>query len=274
MADLIGLTAVKAYLPAFCRACSLVISPSQGMCEVLRDFGVDGPIDVVPNGVDLWPFQEAVEPATRRELGIPDENGVLVYVGRLGPEKNLPFLLRAFAATHHAYEKSNLIIIGDGPERQNLEITAEQLNIPNSVHFLGAVNYEDVPSYLAASDAFVTASVTEVHPLTVIEAMAAGLPILGIRSPGVGDLIDDGVTGLLVSDEDVAAFTAKMVRMIIEGEQRRMMGKNARAASSQYAIERTTILMEERYLRVIEYAKSHRSGFRDRLKRILGRNGR
>jgi 1,2-diacylglycerol 3-alpha-glucosyltransferase len=270
MVDVIGLAAVKAYMPTFCRSCNLVISPSAGMRDVLLGFGVDSPIDVVPNGVDLQPFQETIIPAQRSDLGFSETDDVLVYVGRLGPEKNLPFLLRSFAGTRQAYSGVRLLLIGDGSERNNLEATASQLGVQDSVRFLGAIEYEKIPAYLKMADAFVTASVTEVHPLTVIEAMAAGLPILGICSPGIGDLILDGETGLLVATEDLASFTALMVRMVRERELRQRMGENATQSSRDFAIERTTVMIEERYLRVIEDANSQRQGFWHRISKIRG----
>jgi 1,2-diacylglycerol 3-alpha-glucosyltransferase len=104
------------------------------------------------------------------------------------------------------------------------------------------VPYDKLPADLTMCDAFVTASVTEVHPLSVIEGMASGLPVLGIQSPGVGDTVEDGRTGFL-TDEDTVAFAVKMTRLVTEGDLRRKMGAAAREASSTYAIERTIQIM-------------------------------
>ena len=117
------------------------------------------------------------------------------------------------------------------------------------------------------ADAFVTASVTEVHPLSVIEAMASGLPILGICSPGVGDTIQDGITGFLIEKEDLAAFTAKMVRMVVDQDLRHQMGQQARQASEMYAIERTTQIMLDWYQKVIQRGTRRKRGIGPRLRR-------
>jgi glycosyltransferase involved in cell wall biosynthesis len=114
------------------------------------------------------------------------------------------------------------------------------------VGFTGLVEYADLPAYLATADAFVTASVTEVHPLSVIEAMASGLPVLGIASPGIEDTIEDGLTGYL-SPDDLPAFTAKMTRLVAERERRVEMSQRARQASEAYAIERTSARLMEHY---------------------------
>jgi 1,2-diacylglycerol 3-alpha-glucosyltransferase len=261
MADVVGLAALKAYLPSFCRSCNLVISPSRGMREVLKGFGVDSPIDVVPNGVDLSLFQFPVKPIDRKDLGIQENHTVLIYVGRLGAEKNLHFLLRSFIGSVEAYENTHLILLGTGPERKNLEDLILHSGVKDNIHLLDAVPYESVPRYLAMADAFVTSSVTEVHPLTVIEAMASGLPVLGIRSPGIGDLVQDGETGFLASQEDLASFTAKMVKMIGDSELRRQLGENARRASLEYDIRNTVEIIEERYQTVIDRVRNRRKGF-------------
>jgi glycosyltransferase involved in cell wall biosynthesis len=264
MADIIGAAAVQAYLPSFCRACDMVISPSVGMRDVLVGFGVDTPIEIAPNGVDLRPFQNLSNSIDRQELGFSAEDVVLIYVGRLGPEKNLQFLLRSFAGVVQAYDHARLLLIGDGPERETLQELVTHTNICDCVKFTGMVPYEKIPAYLQIADAFVTASVSEVHPLTVVEAMAAGLPVLGISSPGISDTIQDGESGYIVAHEDMASFTAKMVRLVREDDYRRQMGETARRAAAEYDIERTTVIMEERYRKMIDLVKSRKRSLRTR----------
>jgi 1,2-diacylglycerol 3-alpha-glucosyltransferase len=137
------------------------------------------------------------------------------------------------------------------------------------VKFAGLVPYDKVPDYLKLADAFVTASVTEVHPLTVVEAMAAGLPVLGISSPGICDTIREGESGYLVSQVDMASFTAKMVRLVREDDFRRQMGETARRVAAEYDIARTTVTMEERYRKVIELSKNRKRSLRMRYVRWM-----
>jgi 1,2-diacylglycerol 3-alpha-glucosyltransferase len=271
MPDAISLQAVKTYLPLFCRSCDLVISPSPGMKNVLENLGVDVPVEVVPNGIDLRPFQNIQTPVTRSSLGFAKEDVVLIYVGRLGPEKNLAYLMRSFAGTCQAYDHVKLLVVGDGPERSNLEDQAARAGITGRVHFAGLVPYDQVPRYMAMADAFVTASITEVHPLTVIEAMAVGLPVLGIVSPGIADTVQDGETGYLAQQEDLAGFTAKMVRLSVDHDGRRKMGVLANKAAQTYSINNTTPLMEERYHKVIERAGDRQGRLQVRWTRWLDR---
>jgi glycosyltransferase involved in cell wall biosynthesis len=259
--DAIGDALLQAYLPSFCRAIDLVIAPSSGMQDVLRRLGVDVPIQVIPNGVELTPFQSKVEAIDRSAFGFKAEDVVLIYTGRLGPEKNLAALLRAFAGTAKSYDHVAMLIVGEGPERENLEDRLQYMGISSRVCFTGLVPYAKLPRYLATADAFVTASVTEVHPLSVIEAMAAGLPVLGIDSPGINDIIEDGVTGM-VSHDDIAAFTAKMVRMVTEHDKRQEMGEKARQAAKEYSLERTTQLLLDQYNRLVAGSAGRRRGLR------------
>jgi 1,2-diacylglycerol 3-alpha-glucosyltransferase len=266
--DIVGETIIQVYLPQFCRSCDLVIAPSEGLRQVMLRLGVDAAIEVVPNGVDLEPFAKIGRREDRSFLGFQPDQVVLAYVGRLGPEKNLPFLLRSFAGTAAAFNFARLLIIGDGPERDNLEDLVQNMGIGDKVNFTGMVPYEHLPGYLASVDAFVTSSVTEVHPLSVIEAMAAGLPVLGIRSPGVGDSIKDGVTGLLASN-DLAAFTAKMVYLVTDRALRCKMGEQARQAATVYDIKRTNQLMLERYTRLVSSPAGRKHTLRSHFTRFL-----
>lgn len=267
--NVVGETALQTYLPAFCRACNMVIAPSPGMRDVLERFGVEGEIVVVPNGVDLQKFKESIEPLVRSEIGFSDEDTLLIYVGRLGPEKNLPFLLRSVAGAVQAYDQVRLLVIGGGPELDNLQDRVRHMQMEKHIKFMGLVPYDQVPRYLATADAFVTASFTEVHPLSVIEAMAAGLPILGIDSPGVGDTVLDGQTGFLIAQEDLAGFTAKMVRLIVNRDERLQMGEQARIEADKYAIERTTCIMSEKYQNVARQSADRKRGLRARMIRWM-----
>ena len=183
-----------------------------------------------------------------------------MYLGRLGPEKNLAFLLRSFTGVAAACPGVVLALVGDGPETDNLRDQAEKAGLAARVLFLGQVPHEVVPAYLHAADVFVTASETEVHPFSLIEAMAAGLPALGIVSPGVGDTIVDGSNGLL-STPDLAVFTAKLVRLVMEPDLRRALAERALETSRQYDIQRTSGLVLHEYERLAGQRTQRRQGW-------------
>ncbi len=260
---------LQAYMPPFCEAMSLVVSPSAGMEKILRGMGVTSPILIIPNGVELQSFYQA-ESLSRADFGFKENDVILVYAGRIATEKNLSFLLQSFAGVAQAFSHVYLMILGGGQKQIEDETKqlAAQLKLSQRVHFTGFVAYERLPTYLAMCDAFVTASVTEVHPLSVIEGMAAGLPVVGIDSPGVGDIIEDGKTGFLTT-QDLASFTAKLTRLCLDAGLRKQMGDAARQASTRYAIERTTKTMLEQYERLVYGSRPRRENWEVRLRGLL-----
>ena len=260
---------LQAYMPSFCEAMDLVIAPSAGMEKVLRQFNVAGQIVVIPNGVELKNFHKA-DPFPRAELGYTADDILLVYAGRLAPEKNLPFLLKSFAGIAQALPNAHLLLLGSGIQQFEEEIRGlvGELDLTQRVRFMGRIAYDQLPAYLAMCDIFVTASITEVHPLSVIEAMGAGLPIMGIQSVGVGDTVQDGISGLL-STLDLPAFTAKLTRLCLDLDLRAQISKSAREASSAYAIEHTTSLMLAHYERLKREYKPRKDNLAVHLKKLL-----
>ncbi|MGZ6316044.1 MAG: glycosyltransferase [Anaerolineales bacterium] len=260
---------LQAYMPPFCQAMDLVISPSAGMANILRGMGVTSPIEIVPNGVELQRFYMS-QPLRRADFGYSEKDILLVYTGRVGPEKNIQFLLQAFAGVAHALDNVHLIVIGGGakPLEEEMQKLVAALGIGERTRFTGMIPYTELPSHLLMCDIFVTASVTEVHPLSVIEGMACGLPVMGIESPGVGDTVEDGKTGFL-STEDLASFTAKLTRLCLDARLRQKMGDAARQASTNYAIERTTHILLDHYERLVYASKPRRDSWSVRLRGLL-----
>jgi glycosyltransferase involved in cell wall biosynthesis len=267
----IGDAALKAYLAPFYRACDLVIVPTPRIKHVLEEhFGLTAPVDIIPNGVDLAAYRKSIQPVDRGLFGISKDDIIVIYVGRLSPEKNISFLLRAFYGVAMTYKNVHLLLVGEGPERDNLEAQVRQLEIGNKVHFTGLVEYHNIPTYLAASDIFVTPSYAETFGLSTVEGMAAGLPALGIDAPGSGDIIEDGFSGL-VSSDDLAVFTAKLVLLSTNHELRRTMGKNAAKASEKYDINNTGGITLRHYQRLIQATQKRKRGPRYRFTRFLDR---
>ena len=269
MPEEVSMGLLQAYMPHFCEAVDLVISPSEGMKKVLREFKVDVPIEVVPNGVDLKRFRSAM-PLSRADFGFTENDILLVYAGRVAPEKNLEFLLQSFAGVSQVIPNVHLLIIGGGQKEHEDAITPlpERLGIQDRARFIGMIPYHDLPAHLAMCDVFITASVTEVHPLSVIEGMATGLPIMGIDSPGVGDSVTDRETGLLATN-DIASFTAKLTFLCTHEELRNKMGIAARRASEEYDISRTTKLMLKHYGRLTQNTRPLKRSLDERLIAIL-----
>jgi 1,2-diacylglycerol 3-alpha-glucosyltransferase len=262
----ISQTFIQTYLPRFCSRVDMVISPSKGMADILQTLNIDVPITVVPNGVDISKFRHAADPDKRNKLGFSHGDVLFIYAGRLAAEKNLPLVIKSFNAVAQSVDNAHLLIVGNGAIEDLLKEMAGQTPSADRIHFTGRIPYNELPDYLSMCDVFVTASTSEVHPLSVIEAMATGLPVLGIDSPGIGDTVEDGITGLL-STNDPMVFTAKMMRLCLDSELRKKMCLAALETSNQYSIENTGAIMLSHYEKLVDQTGSRRRGLGYTLRR-------
>lgn len=232
--------------PEFTDLADTVIAPSESVRQLMVEFGVRCPTVVIENGIELDRFLDPQQSHDRSELGLDESTCLLMYVGRLSSEKNLLQLLQQLAIAVEIAPHLHLALIGKGPQEQELREWVHELSLEERVHFIGVVPYEDVGNWLAAADAFVTASVSEVHPLTVIEAMAAGLPVIGTASPGIVDSIESGVNGFVVKSAE-GGLAAAMVALAVDPPRRRRMGQAARQAGKRFDIHRTIDLTLDLY---------------------------
>ena len=223
----------------------------QGIKKVLQEMGLTCHIEVIPNGIDVVRFQHPTAPLSKRDLWLSDDAVVAITVGRLGPEKNLSFLLRTFAGIIDKAPNLHLIIVGRGPEKETLEESVRSLGLSSRVRLVGEVTYDEVPSWLAMADFFVIPSVSESHPLVVLEALAAGLPVVGIPSPGIEDTIVDGLNGLHGA-ENLEAFAAQIWRLASDVDLRGQLASGARKTSAQYDIRYTSSALMSHYERLVE----------------------
>ncbi len=243
---------LKAYLSRFYRSCALVIISSASMRSVMaKTFGSDTPLELIPYGLDLQAFSNQIQPLDRIRFGFSAENVICLYVGRLSPEKNLPFLIEAFARASSDNDSLRLLLVGDGPERKQLETLVLSNNIASKVHFTGMVEYKDVPSYLVTSDFSVNPSTSETFGLTTVEAMATGLPVLGVDAPGTRDIISDGINGIL-SPSAPDAFITNLLMLATHSDLRQRIGHQARLDSKKYDIQNHIQILTQHYQRLIE----------------------
>ena len=231
--------------PEFAGLADTVIAPSGSVRQLLLDFGVREPIVVIENGIELEPFLHPRHPHTRADFGVPADAFLLVYIGRLSSEKNVPGLLEQVARARQVAPEIQLALFGQGPQEAELRARVTELGLDDCVRFMGVVPFDEVSDWLAAADAFVTASTSEVHPLTVIEAMAAGLPIAAVQSPGIVDCVESGVTGFMPTEGE--GLDSAIVALAANPARARAMGEAARAASRRFDIGRTVDLTVELY---------------------------
>jgi glycosyltransferase involved in cell wall biosynthesis len=213
------------------------IAVSQSIADSLDDVLGWPPhkIEVIRNGISVDRFQQRPDPELRRELTAGSADVVLLTTARLDPQKGVDVLLRAVGSVDGA----RFVIVGAGAERDRLERQAAALGIHERVQFLG--HRADVPALLAASDAFVLPSLFEGTPLALLEAMAAGKPVVASAIPGVDEIVVDGETGLLVRAGDPAALAHALRRIVAEPELRALLGvAAARRAETAYSAGSST----------------------------------
>ncbi len=182
-----------------------IVAPTEKVEGVLKNYGIANPIHVIPSGIALQQHRSRIsteERAQKRaELGIPEENLVLLNLGRLGTEKNLPEVLRFFAQACGRGNPLTLLIVGDGPARKELQAMAKELGIADKVIFTGMVNPGEVHKYYQLGDVFVSASTSETQGLTYVEAAANGLPLLCRRDPCLNGVLAEGSNGYTYETE-------------------------------------------------------------------------
>lgn len=177
----------------------VIVAPTQKVEHVLRNYGIQNSIQVIPSGIALekhkgqMPAEE--RQARRQALGIPEDHTVLLNLGRLGTEKNLTELLQLLSVELTHNKKVTLLIVGDGPARQELEEMADHLGIRDHVVFTGMVPPDEVHTYYQLGDIFVSASTSETQGLTYVEAAANGLPLLCRRDPCLDEVLIEGSNG-------------------------------------------------------------------------------
>jgi glycosyltransferase involved in cell wall biosynthesis len=194
-------------------ACHHVVVPSQSIKDLLTEHYGDAiatHLSIVPTGVETTKFSRVDHAEARAKLGWTEDFKVLISVGRLAKEKSFDLLLKAFARLQRA--DTILVILGGGEERKQLESLAAELKIQDRVRFTGLVPFDEVPTYLAAADLFVFASVTETQGLVTLEAMASGLPVVAVDGSGTRDAVSSSCSILTEpNDTALAAGIAEML---------------------------------------------------------------
>ncbi len=243
---------VTRYTARYCNECAAVIAPSRVVEAHLRAAGVHTRIEVLPTaGLELERF-DRLDPAwVRPRYGIPREAPLLITVGRLAREKRFDMLFAAFARAARGGPE-RLLVVGGGPQAAELRDAVGGLGIAGQVVFTGPLSHERVLDCYAAADVFAFASPTETQGLVVVEAMAAGLPVVAVGAGGVVEAVGDGVTGLLTAPGP-EALAAAIRRMLDDGALRHRCALNGRRAARSYAIEELVHRLVGLYRYIADY---------------------
>lgn len=223
-----------------------VIAPSPSLARWLAEQGVGSPVRTIPSGIDLEALRAGDPGWLPGRIGIAPGTPIVLYAGRLGAEKNLDLLFRAFAGLAEVRPQAHLALAGDGTERRRLERWAEQPPLAGRVHFLGTLPPEELRHAYHGATCFAFPSVTETQGLVLAEAMGAGLPPVAVDAPASRDTIRDGVDGLLVPASE-EAMKAALLRLLDDPRLRALLASEARARAERFSIRRTASLVLATY---------------------------
>lgn len=254
---------VPGYMRWFTNQCSLVLAPSAGMQKRMKKNGTRVPTAVFPTGLKEGFYREFPEEAKKiRQRFLPEGGVLFCTAGRLEKEKNPEFLFRGIRQLKEQMDQTfRVLVIGTGSMEGELRERARQLNIQDEICFLGNVPNMELSRYLQAGDVFLFASKSETQGIVLVEAMAAGCPVVAVQASGVEDLVKNGVNGFM-TEEDVFAWVEK-VQEVAEKSDRLSMKRRAKQTADGYRADRLAQYEELLYEQCI-LAGNTRTGMENR----------
>ncbi|MFC6260754.1 glycosyltransferase family 4 protein [Levilactobacillus fujinensis] len=201
---------VKQATLAFCYHMTGVVAPSDRVLTTLTDYGVKTPIRVIPTGVNLHQYEQPDTANLRRKLGYQPDTPVILSLSRLAYEKNIKESIAAMPQILAQVPAAQLLIVGDGPAREDLEQQVKDAGLTDHVSFTGEVSNDEVFRYYHMANVFLSSSDSESQGLTYIEAMAAGTKIVVMTSPYTDDLLSSRTLGVTFKEP------AKMIENVVD----------------------------------------------------------
>ncbi|HTT13384.1 MAG TPA: glycosyltransferase family 1 protein [Burkholderiaceae bacterium] len=236
---------IMLYLRKFHNATQCTMVPTEALRRSLVEYGFRD-VFVVARGVDTRLFDPARRSeALRRSWAVAPDQLVVLYVGRLAPEKNLEALAQAFASLRQRRADAKLVLVGDGPAAR-----AIQSLCPDAV-FAGMRAAEDLAAHYASADLFLFPSLTETFGNVTPEAMASGLPVVAFDYAAAAQIVASGRNGMLAPFGDSAAFVGLATELAGDAARRRAMGRHARHTAEQMNWDRIIVQIEERFMAVL-----------------------
>ncbi len=217
-----------------CNAVDGIVSPSKPMLDVLKQYGIKTPAEVVATGLDDSSFASVDGEHFRMSHDIPLTQPMLLFVGRVAHEKNIGFLLEMHEELIKKHPDALLVITGEGPAEESIKHSIDKLGISNKVRMIGYLDrsHELIACYKAA-DIFVFASKSETQGLVLLEAMAQGTAVVAIAELGTKSILIEG-EGVLIAKDDIYDFADKVSILLSDAPKRQMIGEKGR----QYAQEK------------------------------------
>ncbi|MDP1845900.1 MAG: glycosyltransferase [Candidatus Moranbacteria bacterium] len=241
----------------YANRCDAVITPTPSVIEIIRKWGVTNKnITAIPTGVEENQFADPDRKSIREKYNIQNKEVLLILFSRLTAEKNVEFLLGYVIEILKNNPKAKFLICGEGDLRKKLEEQASKSAAAEKIFFAGLVPDDIKKNYFSAGDIFVYASKSETQGMSLTEAMYTSLPIVAVRATGVQDIVEDGRTGFLVS-EDKNEFQTAVEKLIDNESLRNKFGEEAKqVARKKY----TSLVCAKKMLEVYNNAIETRKG--------------
>ncbi|WMI80657.1 glycosyltransferase family 4 protein [Anaerotignum sp. MB30-C6] len=192
---------------AFCNVTTDVIVPTKKTEDLLLSYGVTTPISIIPTGIDTTHFsrdnfsrEEILE--LRHSYGLEEDTPVVLSLGRVAKEKSIDLVMEAMPSLLNKLPTAKMVVVGEGPEKDNLALLARSLGIEEHVIFTGGKPWTEIGKYYQLGNVFCSASVTETQGLTFAESMAAGVPVVAKNDPCMNNIVTHNLTGLLFENKD------------------------------------------------------------------------
>jgi glycosyltransferase involved in cell wall biosynthesis len=236
----------KLFKIALQNAAAVIVLTESMKKQFVQDY--EGPIFIIPNGIDLDRFRGLSRHTARKDLGINEDQKIILYTGRLHNHKGVQFLIAAMSKITHDEPHSKLLIVGeDQGEKQKIIKMIEELKLEQKIQLLNQVEPEKVLFFMSAADVFVLPSIREGFPNVLLEAMGSGLPIVCTNVDGLSEIVKDGENGFLVPPENVEQLAEKIIVLLSDTRLAKQISKNNLEKIKDYEMDNIISQLEKIY---------------------------
>jgi glycosyltransferase involved in cell wall biosynthesis len=235
----------------FCNRTDQIISPSKKIELLLRKYGTSKPIEILPTGIRLEDFEGGDPQSFRRKFRIPDSKQVVLYMGRIGIEKDIDFVIKSFARLQKTRPATHLVIVGDGPHMESLKELVESLEITEDVTFTGYQSGDDRTSAYKSADIFCFTSKSETQGLVLLEADACRLPLGVTHDLAFDDVAIDGYNAV-VTPHNEKRYVEAIADLLEDKARLTKFQKNSRELAEKFTAQGQAKKLITLYTSVIE----------------------
>ncbi len=240
------------YSNQFFNRCDAVVSPAKATARIILEKKLNAHVRIIPNGVDVARYSKFKFDEKRLSIDVKKNEEWMLFIGRLSREKCIDVLLKAAAIAMSKRKSARLLLVGDGPYKKELKKLAVKLGIEDRVVFSGMIPNRDLleSGIIKKMKMFATASTSENQPMTILESMMFGLPIVGVDAKGVPEMVEGN--GIIVKPDDHEAMGRAMIRILGDKKTHSSMSLKSLKLVKKYDIRNTTNTMEQLYMEMVE----------------------